>query len=74
MEVTVKYYASHDMYRLQEQTLDLPEKATVKDVLQTMKLGPEEATAVFWNGNSTVYSQPLKQGDVVTIMPFASGG
>lgn len=74
MEITVKYYGSQDRYRLQERKVELAEQATVKDLLQEMQLGPDEVTGIFWNGNSTLYSQVLKQGDVVTIMPFVSGG
>jgi len=74
MKITVKYYGSDDQYHLQERTVELEEQATVRDLLQKMQLGDDDVTAVFWNGNSTVYSQVLKQGDVITIMPFVSGG
>jgi sulfur carrier protein ThiS len=74
MEITVKYYAPEDKYHLQERTLALQEKATIRDLLKTIGIGPEEATAIFRNGDSTLYSQVLSPGDVVTIMPFVSGG
>jgi sulfur carrier protein ThiS len=74
MKITVKYHLSRDGCGLQERTVVLQEEATVRDLLEGIGLTPDEATAIFWNGKSALYSQILTQDDVVTILPFVSGG
>jgi len=74
VEVTVKYYPANAACELHEHTLVLPETATIQDLLKGLGVSPADATAIFRNGKSALYQEVLCQGDVVTVMPFVSGG
>jgi len=76
MEITVKYYPSNpgSGCELNVRKFVVRDAATIQDLLKDLGLSSAEATAIFRNGESALYQQVLHQGDVVTIMPFVSGG
>lgn len=76
MEITVKYYPSSAGSVCESNVckLVLRETATIQDLVQVLGISRAEATAIFRNGEIALYQQVLQQGDVVTIMPFVSGG
>ena len=77
MRVTVELQAYLEQYAPNASAVfeyDLPEGASVHDL--TRKLGvPEELANVIVIGNSTAdFSQPLHEGDRITIIPPLAGG
>lgn len=76
MEITVKYYSScaASGCALQERTVVLQQSATLRELIEVLGLKSTEAAAIFRNGKSALYEEPLQQGDMVTLLPFVSGG
>ena len=54
--------------------MELPEGATVVDLVKQLKLPPEEAKVFFVEGRARPADWPLKQGDEVGIFPLIAGG
>lgn len=53
---------------------DLPERATVQQSLERLKLPEEVRVLVLVNKNSVDKSTVLKEGDIVHILPLMGGG
>jgi molybdopterin synthase sulfur carrier subunit len=54
-------------------TLDLPDNATVAELVRRLEL-PNEPRIVFVNGRHAPESRALKQGDRLAIFPPVAGG
>lgn len=79
MRVTVKLFAT--LVRFKEGTragkpfeMELPESATVKDLIDMLKIPPEETHVVFINNIIEEHESKLKDGDVVGLFPPVGGG
>jgi len=79
MHVTVKLFAT--LVRFKEGTragrpfeMELPESATVKDLIDMLKIPPEETHVVFINNIIEEHLSKLKDGDVVGLFPPVGGG
>lgn len=79
MHVTVKLFAT--LVRFKEGTragrpfeMELPESATVKDLIDMLKIPPEETHVVFINNIIEEHRSKLKDGDVVGLFPPVGGG
>ena len=79
MHVTVKLFAT--LVRFKEGTragkpfeMELPESATVKDLIDMLKIPPEETHVVFINNIIEEHESKLKDGDVVGLFPPVGGG
>lgn len=79
MHVTVKLFAT--LVRFKEGTragrpfeMELPESATVHDLIDMLKIPPEETHVVFINNIIEEHQSKLKDGDVVGLFPPVGGG
>ncbi|MBC7225334.1 MAG: MoaD/ThiS family protein [Anaerolineae bacterium] len=54
--------------------LELPEGATILDLIQRLRLPVEEVKVAFVNGRSRPFDWPLQEGDEVGLFPAIAGG
>ncbi len=54
--------------------VNLPQGATVHDLVQRLRLPVEEVKVVFVNGRSRPFDWPLQEGDEVGFFPAIAGG
>jgi len=54
--------------------IELPEGATLADLVDRLKLPHEEVKVFFVNGRARPIDWPLKSGDEVGIFPLVAGG
>jgi sulfur-carrier protein len=57
-----------------DMAVDLPEGATVADLLRRLALPDDEPRLTLVNGRDAGAEQPLAPGDVVSIIPPLAGG
>lgn len=79
MRVTVKLFATLASYSLGVRPgapfeIDLPESATVKDLIDKLGIPSEETKITFVNGLIRDLDWVLKQSDEVGIFPPIGGG
>ncbi len=54
--------------------VNLPEGATIADLIKKLQIPAEEVKVVFVNGRAHPYDWQLKEGDEVGIFPPIGGG
>ena len=79
MQVTVKLYATLHRYGLGERAgtpfkIELSEEATLRDLINQLKVPPEETRIMFVNGIIQEPDWRLKDGDEVGMFPPIGGG
>jgi len=79
MHVTVKLYATLNRYGLGERSgapfeIELPEEATLRDLVNQLTIPPEETHIMFVNGIIQESDCKLKEGDEVGMFPPVGGG
>ncbi len=79
MDVQVKLYASLTRYYAKATAgtpfeINLPESATIVDLVNRLKLPKEEVKVFFVNGRARPIDWPLEPGDEVGIFPLVGGG
>jgi sulfur carrier protein ThiS len=80
MHITVHVYAylRHYLPASEKSTLkkewDLPERATVRQALEQLKLPGEVRVTVLVNNNSVDTMTILKEGDILHVLPQMGGG
>ena len=80
MRITVNIYAYLRYYltapdkSIWQKEWDLPEGASVSDVLGKLKLPKEVRLTVLLNSSSVDKNAPLKEGDTIHVLPQMSGG
>ena len=80
MRITVNIYAYLRCYgtapdpSIWQKEWDLPEGASVSDVLGKLKLPKEVRLTVLLNGSSVDKNALLKEGDIIHVLPQMSGG
>ena len=79
MRVTVKLFATLVRFKDGTRTgkpfeVDLPDGAIVKDLIDHLKIPPEETHIVFINNIIEEHYSNLKDGDIVGIFPPVGGG
>jgi len=79
MQVTVTLYATLIRYHPEDKrnepfTVELPEGATVKDLIEKVGIKEGEAKQVFIENRSRPEDHVLKKGDKVAIFPPVGGG
>lgn len=79
MRVTVKLYATLTRYGRGERAgtpfiIKLSENATLLELIDQLKIPPEETRVVFVNGIIQEFEYILKDGDDVGIFPPIGGG
>jgi sulfur carrier protein ThiS len=79
MHVTVKLYATLHRYGQGQQAgapfeIELPEAASLHDLIDQLKIPPEETRITFVNGIIEETDHILKDGDTVGMFPPIGGG
>ena len=79
MHVTVKLYATLRRFARDERAgtpfeIDLPDKATLLDLMDQLKIPPDETRITFVNGITQPVDFHLKDGDEVGMFPPIGGG
>ena len=69
--VNLKKYAPADDNSFE---IQLEPGATIKTVLEVLKIPAEEKTVVLVNGRNADESHPLKEKDIITLYSPISGG
>jgi molybdopterin converting factor small subunit len=79
MRVHVKLFATLCQYFSNAEPgipfeMEIPEGATVADIVNQLKLPQEEVKVFFVNGRARSKDWPLASGDEVGIFPLIAGG
>jgi molybdopterin converting factor small subunit len=79
MQVRVKLYASLSRYYGKVAAgvpfgIELPDNATIVDLVSRLKLPKEEVKLFFVKGRARPIDWPLEPGDEVGIFPLIGGG
>jgi molybdopterin synthase sulfur carrier subunit len=79
MKVTAKLFATLSHYAQGTRAgtpleIELPEAATLQDLIDQLKIPPPEARVTFVNGIIQELDHQLKNGDEVGIFPPIGGG
>lgn len=79
MQVTIKLYATLRRFARDERAgtpfkVDLPEEATLLDLINQLKIPPEETRITFVNGLIQELDWKLRDGDEVGMFPPIGGG
>jgi molybdopterin converting factor small subunit len=70
----LRYYLPEPEKTIQEKVWELPEGASVKNVLERLRLPKGVQVTVLLNNNSVDSKAVLKEGDIVHILPQMAGG
>jgi molybdopterin converting factor small subunit len=70
----LRYYLPDPEKTIQDIVWELPEGASVKNVLERLRLPKGVQVTVLLNNNSVDFKALLKEGDVVHILPQMAGG
>ncbi len=79
MRVTVKLFATLIHFKSDSRTgkpfeVDLPDGSAVKDLIDLLKIPPQETHVVFINNIIQEHDSKLKDGDVIGMFPPVGGG
>jgi sulfur carrier protein ThiS len=74
MRVRVSLYSALRIDRFAEAEVELPESATVKDLLKKLNLPQQDIGIVMVNARSGTFQQRLQPGDRITLIPPIGGG
>ena len=80
MQITVNIYSYLRYYLrdaekfFQEKEWEMPEGATIKHVVEKLKLPGQVRVTVLLNSNSVDETTSLKEGDIIHILPQMVGG
>ena len=79
MQVTVKLFATLTRYGQGERAgtpfiMGLSEKASLQELVEQLRIPPEETRVIFVNGIIQEFEYILKDGDEVGIFPPIGGG
>jgi len=69
-----RYYIPNRERLFQEKEWNMPEGATVRQVLEKLRLPKEVRVTVLVNNNSVDQNTILKEGDILHILPQMVGG
>jgi molybdopterin converting factor small subunit len=74
MKVVVRLFASLRSFGPEQQEMELPENATVGEVLERLRLPEKLPLLKIVNGEHRTPSHQLKDGDEVAFFPPIAGG
>jgi len=70
----LRYYLPNPDKFTPDEEWDMPERTTIDQVLEKLSLPREVRITVLLNGNMADRKIPLKEGDIVHILPQMAGG
>ncbi len=77
MKITVELRGYLDQYAPGDEATfpyEMPDRATVRDVLDRLQIGDELASAVIVGDEATDIDRTLAEGDRLTLIPPLAGG
>jgi len=74
MEVEVRLFALFRVGRFKKRTMDLPEGARLRNVLEELDIPEEQVSLPLVNGRYSKLDRPLSAKDVVSVFPAVGGG
>lgn len=74
MRVMIKLFATLREGRFKAETRELPEHASVQDVLASLNIKPEETAIILVDGRDAHPEQELQDGNVLSVFPPVGGG
>ena len=74
MLVKVRLFATFREKRFSEKKMDVAEAASLKDLMNILKIPAEQVGILLINGQSSLPEQKLTANDVVSIFPAIGGG
>lgn len=74
MKVEVRLFAYFREGRDKKQLLDLKESATIREVLNIIKIKEDEVSILLLNGRDGSADRELKDGDILALFPPVGGG
>ena len=74
MKVRVKLFATLRKFGPEEQEMELPENASVEDVIRLLKLPEKIPILRIVNGEHRNLKHTLKEGDEIALFPPIAGG
>ena len=74
MEIEVSLFATFQQGRFVRQRVSLPAKATAVDLLDMLKIAPDDVGILVVNRRDAPLNQSLSEGDRVTLIPVIGGG
>lgn len=74
MKVDVRLFASLRQGRFQQAAMELGEGETLAELLEKLKIRPQEVGISMVNGRHAPPERPLAEGDSVALFPPIAGG
>lgn len=74
IKVEVRYFASLRSRGLKKETIELPSKIKVSELLEKINLKGEDVAILLVNGIITTSDTRLKDKDIVSLFPPVGGG
>ena len=71
---TLRHYLPNSPNRLDGDKWDIPEGATVAQVLEMLNLAEKEVKMLLINGRNADKKRVLNEGDVFHVFPIMAGG
>ena len=74
MNVTVKLFADLREGRFKVSDSEIADQSRVTDVVESLKIPPEQLAVCFVNGRDAETDYVIKNGDTVSLFPPVGGG
>ena len=74
MNVTVKLFADLREGRFKVSDSELADQSRITDVVEGLKIPPEQVAVCFVNGRDAETDYVIKNGDTVSLFPPVGGG
>ena len=74
MRITVKLFAHFRDGRFREKVLELPQGSTVKNMVESLGIDPEEVGVTMINSRHCSLEDTLARNDILAIFPMVGGG
>ena len=74
MDIEVRLFAKFRDGRFKKQTMDLPEHASIRDLLAELEIPAEKVSLPLVNGEYSQLDRTFAEGDVVSLFPAVGGG
>ncbi len=74
MQVTVKLFATFRVGRFKVETRDIPVGTDIAQIVGDLGIAEKELGIVMVNSRHAPISQPLVEGDTLSLFPLVGGG
>ena len=74
MLVQVRLFATFRQGRFKEKQIELPDGSTLRDLLEHLQIGEEQAHILLVNGTAAAAEHRPASHDVISIFPPMAGG